>query len=66
MWKVMSLDVPSLFSDVLVGETISVIREKLREDVTLGDMTILSPERLVELLEMKLKVNLLQLWRKLL
>ena len=48
----MSLDVSSSFSNVPVGEAISVIRERLREDVTLGDMTILSPERLVELLEM--------------
>ena len=52
MWKVMSLDVFSSFSNVLVGEAISDIRERLREDVTLGDMTILSPERFVELLEM--------------
>ena len=52
MWKVKSLDVPSLFSNVLVGEAISVIRKRLREDVTLGDMTIPSPERFVELLEM--------------
>ena len=48
----MSLDVSSSFSNVPVGEAISVIRKRLREDVTLGDMTILSPERLVELLEM--------------
>ena len=48
----MSLDVSSSFSNVPVGEAISVIRERLREDVTLGDMTILSPEQLVELLEM--------------
>ena len=52
MWKVMSLDIPSLFSNVLVVEAISVIRERLREDVTLGDMTILSRKQLVELLEM--------------
>ena len=48
----MSLDVSSSFSNVPVGEAISVIRERLREDVTLGEMTILFPERLVELLEM--------------
>ena len=52
MWKVMSLDVSSLFSNVLVGEAISVIHERLREDATLGDRTILSPEQLAELLEM--------------
>ena len=55
MWKVMSLDVSSLFSNVSVGEAISFIRERLREDVILGDMTILSPEQLAELLEMCLK-----------
>ena len=48
----MSLDVSSSFSNVPVGEAISVIRERLREDVTLGEMTILFPEQLVELLEM--------------
>ena len=48
----MSLEVSSSFSNAPVGEAISVIRERLREDVTLGDMTILSPEWLVELLEM--------------
>ena len=47
----MSLDVSS-FSNVPVGEAISIIRERLREAVILGDMTIPSPERLVELLEM--------------
>ena len=52
MWKVKSLDIPSLFSNVLVGEAISIIRERLREDMTLGDMTILFPEQFVELLEM--------------
>ena len=38
-----------------VDEAISVIRERLREDETLGDRTILSPERIAELLEMCLK-----------
>ena len=52
MWKVMSFDVSLLITNVLVGEAISVIRERLREDMTLGDRTILSPERLAELLEM--------------
>ena len=48
----MSFDVSSSFSNVPVGEAISFIRERLREDVTLGDMTILFPEQLAELLEM--------------
>ena len=46
------MNVSSLFSNVLVGEAISVIRERLRKDATLGDRTILSSERLAELLEM--------------
>ena len=50
-----SLDVSSLFTNVPVGEAVSVIREKLREDETLGDRTILSPERIAELLEMCLR-----------
>ena len=52
MWKVMSLEVSSSFSNVPVGEAISFINERLTEDVTLGDMTILSPEQHAELLEM--------------
>ena len=52
MCKLMSLDVPSLFSNVFVGEPFHVIRERLREDVTLGYRTILSPEQLAMLLKM--------------
>ena len=52
MCKLMSLDVSSLFSNAFVGEAISVIRERLREDVTLGDGIILSPKQLAMLLEM--------------
>ena len=50
-----SFDVSSLFTSASVDEAISVIRERLREDETLGDRTILSPERVAELLEMCLK-----------
>ena len=46
------MDVSSPFSNVPVGEGISVIRDRVREDATLGDRTILSPELLAELLEM--------------
>ena len=55
-----SFDVSSLFTSASVDEAISVIRERLREDKTLGDS---SPERVAELLP---EVHLLQLWRKLL
>ena len=47
-----SFDVSSLFTNVPVGEAISVICVRLREDETLGDRTILSLERLAELLDM--------------
>ena len=47
-----SFDVSSLFTNVPVGEAISIICVRLREDETLGDRTILSLERLAELLDM--------------
>ena len=50
-----SFDVSSLFTNVPVDEAISVICERFREDETLGDRTILSPERVAELVEMCLK-----------
>ena len=50
-----SFDVSSLFTNVPVDEAISVICGRLREDETLGDRTILSPEQIAELLEMCLK-----------
>ena len=50
-----SFDVSSPFTNVPVEEAISVIRERLREDETLGDRTILSQERVAELLEICLK-----------
>ena len=48
-------DLSSLFTNVPVEKAISVIHERLRKDETLGDRTILSPERVGELLEMCLK-----------
>ena len=50
-----SFDVSSLFTNVPVGEAVSIIRERLREDETLGDRTSLSPERIADLLEMCLR-----------
>ena len=50
-----SFDVSSLLTDVPVGEALSIIRERLMEDETLGDRTSLSPERIADLLEMCLR-----------
>ena len=50
-----SFDVSSLFTNVPVGEAVSVIYERLREDETLEDRTSLSPERIADLLEMRLR-----------
>ena len=48
-----NFDVSSPFTNVPVGEAVSVIRERLREDETLGDRTSLSPERIADLLCLK-------------
>ena len=48
-----SFDVSSPFTNVPVGEAVSVIREWLREDGTLGDRTSLSPEWIADLLCLK-------------
>ena len=50
-----SFDVSSLFTNVPASEAHTVICERLREDETLADRTILSPERLTKLLDMWLK-----------
>ena len=50
-----SFNVSSLFTNVPVGEVVSVIRDRLREDETLEDMTSLSPEWTADLLEMYLR-----------
>ena len=47
-----SFDVSSLFTNVPVGEAVSIIRERLREDGILGDRTSLSLELIADLLEM--------------
>ena len=48
-----SFDVSSPFTNVPVGEAVSVICEWLRENGTLGDRTSLSPERIADLLCLK-------------
>ena len=50
-----SFDVSSLFTNVPVGEAVQVIRDRLRNDGTLGDRTTLSPDRVAELLEVCLR-----------
>ena len=50
-----SFDVSSLFTNVPVGEAVSIICERLREDGRLGDRTFLSPEQIADLLEMCLR-----------
>ena len=50
-----SFDVSSLFTNVPVGEAVSIIRERLVEDGTLGDRTSLCPEQIADLLEMRLR-----------
>ena len=47
-----SFDFSSLFTNVPASEAIFVIRERFREDETLGGRTILSPEQLTELPDM--------------
>ena len=47
-----NFDVSSLFTNVPVGEAVSIRSERLMEDKTLGDRTSLSPERIANLLEM--------------
>ena len=50
-----NFDVSSLFTNVSVGEAVSIICQKLREHETLGNRTILFPKWIAELLEMCLK-----------
>ena len=61
-----SFDVSSLFTNVPVDEAISVIRERLREDETLVDRTILPPGTGCRVTGDVPEVHLLQLWWKLL
>ena len=56
-----SFDVVSLFTNVLIEEAVDTIRERLRKDVSLEMRTPLSPERIAELLKVVPHVHLLQL-----
>ena len=47
-----SYNVSSLFTNVPVGEVVSIINERLRKDETMEDRTFLSLEQTAELLEM--------------
>ena len=47
-----NFDVSSLFTNVPVGEAVSIRSERLMEDKTPGDRTSLSPERIADILEM--------------
>ena len=51
----MSCDVSFLFTNVPVGEAVSIIRKRLREDGTLEDRNSLCPERIADLTEMCLR-----------
>ena len=44
-----SFDVSLFFTDVPIGETVQVIRAKLREDDSLAERTPLSLDRVAEL-----------------
>ena len=50
-----SYNVSSLFTNVPVGEVVSIIYERFRKDETMEDRTFLSLERTAELLEMCLR-----------
>ena len=50
-----SYNVSSLFTNVPVGEVVSIINERLRKDETMEDRTFLSLERTAELPEMCLR-----------
>ena len=50
-----SYDVSSLFTNVPIQEAIDAIRDMLQKDETLDERTVLSPDRIVELLETYLR-----------
>ena len=55
--SLVSFDVTSLFTNVPIEEAAGVIRDKLREDEDLVERTLLSPDRVVELLSLCSVVN---------
>ena len=50
-----SFDMPSLFTNVPIGEAVQVIQAKLREDDSLAERTPLLPDRVAVLLDMCLR-----------
>ena len=48
-------DVSSLFTNVPIQEAIDAIRDMLQKDETLDERTVLSPDRIVEVLETYLR-----------
>ena len=50
-----SFDVSSLLTNVPISEAVQVIQAKLREDDILAERTLLSPDRVAELLDMCLR-----------
>ena len=50
-----SFDVKSLFTNVPISEAVKVVHDMLERDETLEDRTILSPERITELLDVCLR-----------
>ena len=52
---VISYDVPSLLTSVPIDESAEMIHRMLDEDTTLEDRTVLSPDRIAEMLKVCLK-----------
>jgi hypothetical protein len=55
--SLISYDVTSLFTNVPVDESVSIIRNKLSEDATLKDRTSLSADQIADLLSLCLKTT---------
>ena len=53
--ELQSYDVSALFTSVPVDKAVELITEKLEEDQTLRDMTLLAPDDIIRLLSLYLK-----------